>query len=230
MNRLQNPLSEDEYDQLGALLDQRHSAMNLEMLDGFFAALICGPELVPPSEYLPRIWGEDPAPWRDERELRAFFDLSTRHWNSVARTLNSNDIYLPLLLEDGSGNAPANDWAVGFTNGMKMRGDAWAHLFDDTDEAGIIVPILTLAHEHDPDPEMRPFKEPPSAQQRQQLLVSAAASVPMIYKYFARGRRSAAQIMREAASARRLKIGRNDPCLCGSGKKYKKCCGAPSLH
>lgn len=20
------------------------------------------------------------------------------------------------------------------------------------------------------------------------------------------------------------KIGRNDPCLCGSGKKYKKCC------
>ena len=21
------------------------------------------------------------------------------------------------------------------------------------------------------------------------------------------------------------KIGRNDPCLCGSGKKYKKCCG-----
>lgn len=22
-----------------------------------------------------------------------------------------------------------------------------------------------------------------------------------------------------------LDIGRNDPCLCGSGKKYKKCCG-----
>lgn len=24
------------------------------------------------------------------------------------------------------------------------------------------------------------------------------------------------------------KIGRNDPCPCGSGKKYKKCCGSPS--
>lgn len=22
-----------------------------------------------------------------------------------------------------------------------------------------------------------------------------------------------------------LKVGRNDPCPCGSGKKYKKCCG-----
>ena len=24
------------------------------------------------------------------------------------------------------------------------------------------------------------------------------------------------------------KVGRNDPCPCGSGKKYKKCCGAPN--
>ena len=24
---------------------------------------------------------------------------------------------------------------------------------------------------------------------------------------------------------RAKKIGRNDPCICGSGKKYKKCCG-----
>ena len=22
------------------------------------------------------------------------------------------------------------------------------------------------------------------------------------------------------------KVGRNDPCVCGSGKKFKKCCGA----
>ena len=29
-----------------------------------------------------------------------------------------------------------------------------------------------------------------------------------------------ATVKREAA-----KVGRNDPCPCGSGKKYKKCCG-----
>ncbi|HKG77504.1 MAG TPA: SEC-C metal-binding domain-containing protein, partial [Beijerinckiaceae bacterium] len=23
------------------------------------------------------------------------------------------------------------------------------------------------------------------------------------------------------------KVGRNDPCFCGSGKKFKKCCGRP---
>ena len=30
---------------------------------------------------------------------------------------------------------------------------------------------------------------------------------------------------REANIAHSDKIGRNDPCPCGSGKKYKKCCG-----
>jgi SEC-C motif-containing protein len=30
----------------------------------------------------------------------------------------------------------------------------------------------------------------------------------------------------KAATRRVVKIGRNDPCPCGSGKKYKKCCGA----
>lgn len=25
-----------------------------------------------------------------------------------------------------------------------------------------------------------------------------------------------------------VKVGPNDPCPCGSGKKYKKCCGSPS--
>jgi uncharacterized protein YecA (UPF0149 family) len=27
----------------------------------------------------------------------------------------------------------------------------------------------------------------------------------------------------------KLKIGRNDPCRCGSGKKYKHCCGKATL-
>ena len=26
-------------------------------------------------------------------------------------------------------------------------------------------------------------------------------------------------------TVKKVKVGRNDPCPCGSGKKYKKCCG-----
>ena len=52
---LENPLTEaDGFDRLADFLAKSQSthAMNLEELDGFFAALIAGPEMVPPSEYL----------------------------------------------------------------------------------------------------------------------------------------------------------------------------------
>ena len=55
------PLTDTELDRLDEALkrfgDKR--AMNLEEVDGFFAALICCPDNVPPSEYLPEIWGGD---------------------------------------------------------------------------------------------------------------------------------------------------------------------------
>ena len=34
----------------------------------------------------------------------------------------------------------------------------------------------------------------------------------------------------EAARARLGAAGRNDPCPCGSGKKYKKCCGGATVN
>src|SRR5438046_6175709 len=33
---------------------------------------------------------------------------------------------------------------------------------------------------------------------------------------------------REGEGLTMAKIGRNDPCACGSGKKYKRCCGSGS--
>ena len=53
-------LSDEEFDELSDLLTQiGPSALSMEAVDGLFCALICGPEMVMPSEYLPHIWGED---------------------------------------------------------------------------------------------------------------------------------------------------------------------------
>ena len=46
------------------------------------------------------------------------------------------------------------------------------------------MPIFTLAHEHDPDPEMRFYKEAISAEKRKKIIVGAAAGVTGIYRYF----------------------------------------------
>ena len=34
------------------------------------------------------------------------------------------------------------------------------------------------------------------------------------------------QSVERPIATRAAKVGRNDPCPCGSGKKYKKCCGS----
>ena len=231
------PLTDAEYDRVAGVLDRFRSehAMNLEQLDGFFAALICGPSSVHPSEYLPEIWGGDMADadaFPNQQELRDFLDLVMRHWNVVADTLQSGDVFLPLLLEDDHGVAHANDWAEGFMRGMALRREDWGELLDDEDHGGWVIPILALAHEHDPDPAMRPYQEPMDADRREQLIMGVATGVTAIYRYFEPHRQRLADLRGGRATFRRTvpKIGRNDPCSCGSGKKYKQCCGKPTLH
>src|SRR5512132_337406 len=85
-------LTDTEHDRLGSVLSRFHSqrAMNLEKLDGFFAALICCPDTVLPSEYLAEIWGGDMADedaFASQQELQDFLNLVMRHWNVVAHTV-----------------------------------------------------------------------------------------------------------------------------------------------
>jgi len=39
----------------------------------------------------------------------------------------------------------------------------------------------------------------------------------------------AADVARDTSRTVTWPPGRNDPCWCGSGRKYKKCCGAPGV-
>jgi len=208
--------------------------MNLEQLDGFLAALVCGPEIVLPSEYLPQIWGDNLVSGdrlTAQPILQDFLSLIVRHWNVIADTLHSDDVYLPLLLEDENGTFRANDWASGFLRGMDLRRDQWADLLGDEQHGGWLVPIFALAHENDPDPTMRPYGEPIGTEMREKLIVGAAAGVMGIYRHFERQRRREAQSLGDS-TVRRIapKIGRNDPCPCGSGRKFKQCCGGATLH
>jgi hypothetical protein len=53
------PLIDAEFDRFGDFLTscKGGKAMNVEALDGFFAALIAGPETVMPSEYYREVFG-----------------------------------------------------------------------------------------------------------------------------------------------------------------------------
>jgi uncharacterized protein len=112
--------------------------MNLEQLDGFLAALVCGPDNVSPSEYLPEIWGGDIVledTFTAQPLVEEVLSLIMRHWNSIVDTLGSGDVHLPLLLKDESGIAlPTIGQMVSYVEWTYAKD--WADLLDDEERCG----------------------------------------------------------------------------------------------
>jgi uncharacterized protein len=231
------PLTDAEFESVSEVLERfgDKRSMSLEALDGLLAAVACGPEDIPQSEYLREIWGDEIVnedTFLAQPLLREFVTLVMRHRDFIAHTLKSGDVFTPILLDDENGTFPANDWAKGFLRGLDLRKREWAPLLDDEEHVGMLVPIFALAHEHDPDPQMRPYSEPVSAEMREKLIVGAAAGVMKIYRYFTMERPVATNWSGDSTTYRRIepKVGRNEPCPCGSGQKFKKCCGIITFH
>jgi hypothetical protein len=83
------PLTDAELDRLADFLKgcKGGGAMNVEQLDGFFAALIAGPETVMPSEYYPEVFGgemSDACEFGSLDETNEILGLMMRHWNTIA--------------------------------------------------------------------------------------------------------------------------------------------------
>ncbi len=225
------PLTDAEFDFLGDFLKgcKGGTAMNLEQLDGFFAALIAGPETVMPSEYYREVFGgemSDTCEFGSLDEANEILGLMMRHWNTIASTLYKGEAYVPLLSEDKNGVAHGNDWARGFMRGMHMRHDGWSELVNDEGRGGCLIPMMMLYHEYDEDPEMRP--EPISPEKREEVIAHMAAGLLGAYRYFREHRQVNGEI--HASKSRNLspKVERNDPCPCGSGKK--RCCGGATVN
>jgi len=225
-----DPLTDAELDRLGDFFKscKGGKAMNLEELDGFFAALIAGPEPVMPSEYNRELFGGEAPEFSNLEEAKDILGLLNHHWNTIARTLFKGEIHVPLILEDEKGELHGNDWAHGFIRGMHMRHDGWAELVNDEEHGGCLIPMMMLYHEHDKDPDMRP--EPITRDKREQVIALMAAGLMNAYEYFRKGREGDLGVPVSESPRSSPKIGRNDPCPCGSGKKYKKCCGGATVN
>jgi uncharacterized protein len=96
----------------------------------------------------------------------------------------------------------------------------WQHIFSD-DKEGLLITIPLVAGEIEPTWP----KEPLTPEKRDELLQWMFAGAARAYTYFKEDRRELAETA-ETYVRSEPKIGRNEPCPCGSGRKYKKCCGA----
>jgi uncharacterized protein len=234
-------MSDADLDELGALLESRavpFKGMSLEMLDGFLSALVVGPDLVLPSEWTPLAWGGRPPRWESDQEAGHVYGLLTGLWNDVARRvaieperMRDRDTPLIALSDQDDAEPDAADdygieWAIGFLDGVELRAEAWdACCAAQPWINDALAAIETIAAGEWPAAESDAVAEPLSASERLDIIAGIPHMLHDLNMYRLEQLSSREPIRRESAP------GRNDPCPCGSGKKYKKCCGAAAtLH
>jgi uncharacterized protein len=231
-------LSDDEWNELSGILisdSMSDETLTAESLDGYLTAIAIGPITLMPSQWLPGIWGPDPedAPeFESKKQAERVMGLIIRHFNSIIETLESDPYSLELIFHeraapDGSGPyLDAEIWAHGFMRGLNLCRSAWQSLLDHPDGQAWLRPFHLLGSSGLTEEEMSLIVRP---DQRKKLSELIPVYVASIYDFWFPFRE--AVFARELASTIRRtgpKVGRNDPCPCGSGKKFKKCCGTGS--
>ncbi len=212
------------------LLALGEETMLIEELDGFIAGLLVCPDLIKPSEWLPIIWGgdgDDQQPAFDNlKHVNRVLELIMDHYNGVARTLMERaDQYSPLLpVDERNDDILWELWIEGFAKAVKLHPAAWQKLLDsDVDTAAAMRGMLTLVDLACTDPGGPRHDDVPAAIVPDNItrwIVTLNAWRLANYRPM-----QDAAPMPSPSFGSAQKIGRNDPCPCGSGKKYKRCCG-----
>ncbi len=179
------PLSETEIDILDTFLSERTGPIrSLEGLDGMVCALTCAPTPVDCDQYLGAVLGADS--YIDDAQAQSIKNLAKRHQEIVQSglhdSLESETLYTPALLVDEDGKAQGNQWALGFLLGVSMTEGDWKDFTQGDEMARLLLPMMVLAHEHHPDPQMRPSPIPPES--RDEVLYMMANSLALIYGHF----------------------------------------------
>ena len=247
------PLSLDEIAAFAELLDEigdrTDFPLELEALDGLICALHCAPRPIEPGEYLPALLGEDyMAAFSSATQCAEFMDFFNRRWHDVGAALaqpvedltepgalvpllNDWETTLAEMTSEERAEVTALDiaytgmaWAEGFVWGVEHWEDEWTlpagHALEDVLDA-LLDPfyILTI-----PDTEQATHEREHTRQEWIGAAILAAYDLRGFWQRVADYTPSAP--MRNTPNP-----GRNDICPCGSGKKFKKCCGAPEkLH
>jgi uncharacterized protein len=244
----------DEMDAILDELRTRHDETpQWEFCEGFMAALICCRRSIAQAEYLDVLLGlgdaEGDGSFADKAQQQRFVELWNQRWVEVAfaldtpvKSLDEEAAYHPEVMDvrgavaalppeqqaEMAGEALpsfAQVWALGFMFAVENWPEEWAAP-RDRDAAkwldASLQSIVALTEDDEEEPTLSPFSEegPPSMSEARFEAFAAAVWAVYDLREIWRGIGPRVETVRRAETP-----GRNDPCSCGSGKKYKKCCG-----
>lgn len=236
-------LSEDELNELDDFLSDeviQDTSMDVSTLEGFLTAIAMSPDPVLPSQWLPWVWdmddGEVEVEFEDDVQASRILSLIMRHYNAIIQTFTTDPASFDPIFWRGN-QWGAAEWCEGFLLGFQFNDEAWALL--SAAQPKWFAPFMLLGTDEGLDITR-------SKGDAEHWMNEIEVSLLKINAYWTERRPTQAgglvrddsylgekkgpmQIVRGSP-----KIGRNDSCPCGSGEKFKKCCGAggtpPTVH
>lgn len=192
-------------------------AMLLSTLDGFLSGIVVCPDLILPAEWLPVIWGADRPVFENEGDANEILGLIMARYNGIVHGLGRKGKHQPILDLDTDETAIWELWAEGFATAMALRPDSW-DVYDASLDENIQSSFRCIASlvSRALDGERMPKEADEDVRRNAHSLIADCLETL-----------NAARLTMHTPTAPApadLHVGRNDPCPCGSGKKFKKCC------
>jgi uncharacterized protein len=233
---LNTPLDDAELHRLDdILLDSGLDApMDIAMLDGYLCALFCAPRALEPARWMPWVWdferGEQVPQFSSPKDAKAAAALVMRFAHEIGQTLaEASDEFEPLFpvtSEEEDAEPAVADWCAGFLKGTELDPEVWpvieashADWFAALRRFGTEEGWQALDELAEKDPERLPDFHAVAA--------TLTRGLRRVHGFERAAREPWRQVLGPQDAPRREAppAGRNDPCPCGSGKKYKQCHG-----
>ena len=218
----EGPLNENELQWLEETLMTYsrgdESIVDVAELDGLLTAALSGPVVVEPDRWLVAIWGgqKNIPRWKNDREMDRFINLCLQHMNDIAERLSQYpDQFEPVFGEnevEGRNFMVVEEWCFGYMRGVGLTD--WSAL---PDALKADLDVIALHGTEENFSRLDEMDEEAFIQSVEAIRPAALR----LYDYWSANPQQA-EVQQPIVNG--VKVGRNDPCPCGSGRKFKSCC------
>jgi uncharacterized protein len=227
-------------------LDISEESLNIIELQGFLHAIVITPDIIKPSEWVPEIFGGQTPEYDSMDQAQETMECLMSAYNHFTDLRSKGRLEFPYKKEKINIDIfdDTIDWSYGFLTGLRLRMDFWLSRIiakemgiEDDPVANSVGIILALADVEFDNSEMLKklerrcsganAKEELEIKLTSELILTLPTAVETIQEFAGEmdeRRKNEMLSERLTRKTKSHKIGRNEPCPCGSGKKYKKCC------
>ncbi len=239
--------------QLLAMADDPDTALSYDELQGFLFGLAMTPDLIPPGEWMEIILGGELPVFDSMEEMQKMTAHLIQAYNKYLALFEKKELVFPFEIEklQDSQLAQLYEWVSGFEEAIALRDELWDPAeypdLNDRRKEELYHSMMTIQGLVDPVEAMDFFEDMPEevfqevfsgldenlADRETRVQLFLMASLPLAVETLQDHARTVLKKRQQHPAGRKnvtpirsAKIGRNEPCPCNSGKKYKKCCGA----